>query len=151
MQNQLLCVGHKPPAWVLEGEAQFLKRLRPKLQVQLLSPSNKNASDQRKQQEADAIRAKLAKNAWVIALDERGREYSSRALAEAVTRWQSHGRPLAFVIGGADGLDSEFVAAADATLSLSQQTLPHALVRIFIAEALYRVQSLQNGHPYHRD
>ncbi len=151
MQNQLLCVGHKPPAWVLEGEAQYHKRLRPSLQVQVLSPSNKNAADQRKAQEADLIRSKLNKNAWVIALDERGREYSSRELADKVGQWQRHGRPLAFVIGGADGLHSDFVSSADATLSLSKQTLPHALVRIFIAEALYRVQSLQAGHPYHRD
>lgn len=151
MHHQLLCVGHKPPGWVLDGEAQYHKRLRPKLEVQLIAPSQKTNADQRKQLEAQAIRAKLAKNAWVVALDERGREFSSRAFADAMAKWQSHGRPLAFVIGGADGLLTEFVQSADATLSLSKQTLPHALVRVFMAEALYRAQSLQAGHPYHRD
>ena len=69
-----------------------------------------------------------------------------------MTAWQRHGRPLAFVIGGADGLDKSFLAQADSALSLSKQTLPHALVRVFLAEALYRVRmALQAGHPYHRD
>lgn len=151
MDNQLLCVGHKPPAWVLEGEAHYHKRLRPKLKVQLLSPSRASSSQQRKTQEAELIRSKLVKNAWLIALDESGMQYSSRELAQAVSKWQRHGRPLAFVIGGADGLDSELLNRADATLSLSLQTLPHALVRVFLAEAMYRVQALQAGHPYHRD
>ena len=151
MDNQLLCVGHKPPSLVLEGEAQYLKRLRPALRVQVLAPSKSASAEQRKQQESELIRTKLVKNAWVVALDEGGQEYNSRALAEAVSKWQRHGRPLAFVIGGADGLDPQFLSSADARLSLSKQTLPHALVRVFLAEALYRVQSLQAGHPYHRD
>ncbi|MGD2005717.1 MAG: 23S rRNA (pseudouridine(1915)-N(3))-methyltransferase RlmH [Pseudomonadales bacterium] len=151
MHNQLLCVGHKPPQWVLEGESQYLKRLRPALKVTLISPSSKSNSDQRKVQEAELIQAKLVKNAWVVALDETGSQYSSRELADKVTSWQRHGRPLAFVIGGADGLDKSFLAQADSALSLSKQTLPHALVRVFLAEALYRVQALQAGHPYHRD
>ena len=102
----------------------------------LISPSSKSNSDQRSAG-SGTDSSEVGQNAWVVALDETGSR-TSRELADKVTAWQRHGRPLAFVIGGADGLIN-LLAQADSALSLSKQTLPHALVRVFLAEALYRL------------
>ena len=150
MHNQLLCVGHKPPKWVLEGESQYLKRLRPTLKVTLISPSAKSNSDQRKVQEAELIQAKLVKNAWVIALDETGSQYSSRELADKVTAWQRHGRPLAFVIGGADGLDKSFSPSRQCVVLVKTDITARVSPCVFGRGALSS-SGAAGGHPYHRD
>ena len=151
MQHKLLCIGHKAPSWVAEGEQGYAKRLRPGLDVQLLAPSKLSESGQRKEAEAKLVLAKLPKNAWLVALDEKGSAWSSRELSASYGRWLDQGRPIVFLIGGADGLAQSLLARADAKWSLSPLTLPHALVRVFLVEALYRAQSLLAGHPYHRD
>ncbi|MGB0958220.1 MAG: 23S rRNA (pseudouridine(1915)-N(3))-methyltransferase RlmH [Litorivicinus sp.] len=151
MHHHLLCVGHKAPAWVNEGIEHYGKRLRPGLKTQLLAPSKHSDSERRKADEARLIEAKLPKGAWVVALDERGRQFTSRELSSAYAKWVGQGQPVAFVIGGADGLHDDIRDRANALWGLSNLTLPHALVRVFIAESLYRSQALLAGHPYHRD
>ena len=104
----------------------------------------------RKSDEAKALRAALPQGI-VVALDERGKSIGSEAFAGQVGRWRDDGRPAAsFVIGGADGLDPAFVQSADLVLSFSPMVWPHQLVRIMLAEQLYRATTILSGHPYHR-
>ena len=112
--------------------------------------SRASSSASRKSDEAKALRAALPEGI-VVALDERGKSTGSEAFSALIARWRDDGRPAAsFVIGGADGLDPAFVAAADMTLSFSPLTWPHQLVRIMLAEQLYRATTILSGHPYHR-
>ena len=105
----------------------------------------------RKADEAKALIAALPDGA-VIALDERGKSITSGAFAQQLTRWRDDGRPaVSFVIGGADGLDTTLTAKADLILSFSPLTWPHQLVRIMLAEQLYRATTILSGHPYHRE
>lgn len=115
-----------------------------------LAESRATASASRKSDEARALRTTLP-DGIVVALDERGRAIGSEAFAVQLGRWRDDGRPAAsFVIGGADGLDPDFVKAADLVLSFSPLTWPHQLVRIMLAEQLYRATTILSGHPYHR-
>ena len=112
--------------------------------------SRASSSASRKADEAKALRAALPEGI-VVALDERGRSMASEPFAQQIGRWRDDGRPAAsFVIGGADGLDPEFVAKADLVLSFSPMVWPHQLVRIMLAEQLYRTTTILTGHPYHR-
>ncbi len=105
-----------------------------------------------KPSEAHAIRAALGDGALVVACDERGRAWPSRAFADKVAAWRDAGeRRLAFVIGGADGLDPAFVSEARETLAFGPQTWPHALARAMLAEQVYRAVTILAGSPYHRD
>jgi len=92
----------------------------------------------------------MTRQSRIIALDERGRDLSSAQLAQQLTQWQQEGRDVTFVIGGADGLDPDFVKRADLVLSFSPLTWPHQMVRIMLAEQLYRTTTILSGHPYHR-
>ena len=112
--------------------------------------SRASSSASRKADEAKALRAALPEGI-VVALDERGKSMASEPFAQQIGRWRDDGRPAAsFVIGGADGLDPEFVAKADLVLSFSPMVWPHQLVRIMLAEQLYRTTTILTGHPYHR-
>lgn len=115
-----------------------------------LNESRASSSASRKADEAKALRAALPEGI-VVALDERGKSLGSEAFAKQMLRWRDDGRPaVSFVIGGADGIDPAFVSAADMTLSFSPMVWPHQLVRIMLAEQLYRVTTILSGHPYHR-
>ena len=115
-----------------------------------LPESRASSSASRKADEAKALRAALPEGI-VVALDERGKSIGSEAFSALIARWRDDGRPAAsFIIGGADGLDPTFVAAADMTLSFSPLTWPHQMVRIMLAEQLYRTTTILSGHPYHR-
>ncbi|MDB5474315.1 MAG: rlmH [Devosia sp.] len=115
-----------------------------------LTESRASSSASRKSDEARALRAALP-DGIIVALDERGKSIGSEAFAHQVGKWRDDGRPAAsFVIGGADGLDPGFVRDADLILSFSPLTWPHQLVRIMLAEQLYRVTTILSGHPYHR-
>lgn len=103
-----------------------------------------------KRHEAELIRKAIPKGALVVALDRRGRSLSSEELAERLARWKDEGRNVAFVIGGAEGLDETLRHDADFVLSFGPNTWPHMLARIMLAEQLYRAQSILAGHPYHR-
>ena len=115
-----------------------------------LTESRAGSSASRKTEEAKGLRAALPEGI-VVALDERGKAITSDALAKQIGRWRDDGRPAAsFVIGGADGLDPAFVQQADLVVSFSPMVWPHQLVRIMLAEQLYRTTTILSGHPYHR-
>ena len=112
--------------------------------------SRASSAASRKADEAKMLRAALP-DGIVVALDERGKSMGSEPFAQQIGRWRDDGRPAAsFVIGGADALDPDFVARADLVLSFSPLTWPHQLVRIMLAEQLYRATTILAGHPYHR-
>ena len=107
---------------------------------------------ERKAREGELLLAAIPKGAVIVALDERGKSLSSRQFAETLAGWRDGGeQEVAFLIGGADGLDGAALAKARLTLSLSAMTWPHLLARVLLLEQLYRAWSLQTGHPYHRD
>ncbi len=115
-----------------------------------LAESRAGSSASRKTEEAKALSSCLP-DGVIVALDERGKAVGSETLANLIGRWRDDGRPAAsFIIGGADGLDPDFVSKADLTLSFSPLTWPHQLVRIMLAEQLYRATTILSGHPYHR-
>lgn len=155
MKVRLLTVSHKQPSWVHEGCEEYTKRLPREWGFQLLEikpePRTSGASTDRVQAaEAARLRAAVPKGAWVVALDERGEAWSTQVLAERLARWQQLGRDVAFLVGGADGLDPALRDGANQRVSLSAMTLPHGLVRIVVVEQLYRAASLLQGHPYHK-
>ena len=101
--------------------------------------------------EADLLARVIPTGAMIVALDERGKSIGSEDFAKQVLRWRDDGRPaVSFVIGGADGIDPAFVTTADLILSFSPMVWPHQLVRIMLAEQLYRTTTILSGHPYHR-
>ena len=149
-------MGTRPPAWVREAYADYTRRLGSRLKVTLveLEPGPRSAGQgARKAIEAEArkLMAALRPDEWVVALDEGGKEMSTRELADWLAGRMREGRDLAFLIGGPDGFAAEVLARSDLSLSLSRLTLPHALVRVVLAEQLYRAISILSHHPYHRD
>lgn len=154
MRAYLIAVGDRMPSWVSEGYAEYAKRLSHELPLQLVEISTK-ARGQRDParaiaEEGQAMRAAIPKGAQVIALDGRGKPWSSEDLAKQVASWRMHGGDLAFLIGGPDGLAPAALERAQQRWSLGPLTLPHPLVRIVLAEQLYRAVSLLGNHPYHR-
>jgi 23S rRNA (pseudouridine1915-N3)-methyltransferase len=129
--------------------ARYSARLRPKLTVTEL-PDGYGAPAEIKRREADFILGALPGNGFAVALDLGGVGMSSETLARQLESWLGNGRPLVFIIGGAEGLAAEVTARADHILSLGPLTWPHMLVRVMLAEQLYRAQAILSGHPYHR-
>jgi 23S rRNA (pseudouridine1915-N3)-methyltransferase len=155
MRLTLLAVGDKLPAWAEAATADYLKRMPREARVELLTvkPEKRSgqSADSLKQAEAARLRDKLPANARLVALDEHGRQVSTRELADLLARWLGSGQDVCLVIGGADGLAPAILDKAETTLALSRLTLPHALARVLLAEQLYRAVSLLNNHPYHRE
>ncbi len=149
---RLIAVGARAPAWVAAGYAEYSKRLPRELAFELVEvPAPRHHDPERSREQEGVKTLKLIKATdWVVALDEKGSELDSVALADKLTSWRNQGRNVVFVIGGADGLADAVRARADEFLSLSKLTLPHYAVRVFVAEALYRAWSIGAGHPYHR-
>jgi 23S rRNA (pseudouridine1915-N3)-methyltransferase len=139
------------PAWVDAGFDEYAKRIALTLVELKPEPRTRGKSvPQLLAAEAVRIRAACA-GARIIALDQRGSSLRTRDLAARLAQWKDDAQDVAFVIGSADGLDAALKSEAHAMLSLSSLTLPHGLVRVMIAEQLYRATSLNAGHPYHRD
>jgi 23S rRNA (pseudouridine1915-N3)-methyltransferase len=155
MQLIVAAVGHKMPAWIEAGFQEYAKRMPPECRLVLkeIKPiersSGKNAETVMAQ-ERIRIEAALPKGGRVIALDEHGAHMTTVQLSQQLSIWQQQGGDVSFVIGGADGLDAEFKKNADLLLRLSNMTLPHGLVRVILAEQLYRAWSILRNHPYHR-
>lgn len=144
MKLGLIAVGKVRGAYA-ELVAEYIKRLVGGLSVRELAAPNQKA-------EGAAILAAIPSKATVVLLDERGKDLSSRELAEKIADWQDRGvGELVFVIGGADGLTDEVRVRGDFTLGLGHKTWPHKMVRVMLVEQLYRAQQINNGHPYHRD
>ena len=155
MRARLIAVGERMPAWVADGFAEYRKRLSHDLPLELveirLGARGKGRDPARAiAEEGAAVLAALPKDASVIALDVRGKAWSSEDLAQAFLRWRMDARDLAFVIGGPDGHAPEVLARADRRWSLGPLTFPHMLVRLVVVEQLYRATTILAGHPYHR-
>ena len=156
MHLDILTIGTRMPGWVNEGVETYQKRLPKHMDLRFheLSPAQRlsgSAQDKIKQKEGKLMLKALRNDAYVIALDERGISWSSTDLATQLERWFANYPRVAFLIGGADGLDERVRQRADHIWSLSSLTLPHALVRVVLTEQLYRAWTLTQGHPYHRD
>jgi len=155
MRARLIAVGERMPAWVADGFAEYRKRLSHELPIDLveipLGARGKGRDPARAiADEGAAVRAALPKDAQVIALDGRGKPWSSEQLAEELARWRMGGRDLVFLIGGPDGHAPDILERADQRWSLGPLTLPHMLVRLVVAEQLYRAVTILASHPYHR-
>ena len=152
MRASIIAVGDRMPPWVTDGFAEYAKRLSRELPLQLVEVTAKTRGDpaRLKTDEGQAILAAIPKNAHVVALDGRGAAWSSEHLSEQLSRWRMLGKDIAFLIGGADGFAPDVLKRAEQTWSLGPLTLPHPLVRIVLAEQLYRAVSLLGNHPYHR-
>jgi 23S rRNA (pseudouridine1915-N3)-methyltransferase len=155
----VLAVGQRQPAWADAAFTDFAKRYPPEWRFELkaLKAEPRDAGKTAAQcMAAEAARfesalAGLGKGWRRVVLDERGQRVTTVQLAERLAAWQADGRDLALLIGGPDGLDPALKQTADDTLRLSDLTLPHAFVRVLLAEALYRAWSVHAGHPYHRE
>jgi 23S rRNA (pseudouridine1915-N3)-methyltransferase len=156
MKVSIISVGHKMPAWIQTGFKEYVKRLPPEIKVELaeLKPEDRTSGktvEKAKALEGERILAALPGGATVLALDEKGRAVTTQGLSVMLAGWMKDGAHPAFVIGGADGLSEAVKTRADKLLSLSAMTLPHALVRVVLAEQLYRAWSILASHPYHRE
>lgn len=155
MRLVIAAVGQRQPAWADAAYEDFAKRFPADVPLALKAvkaePRGGKSAEQLMAAEAQRLEAACPKGARRIILDERGTRMTTAELAKRFEFWLGDGRDLVFFIGGPDGLDPALKATADETLRLSDLTLPHAFVRVFLAEALYRAWSLRNGHPYHRE
>ena len=156
MQLIIIAVGHKMPDWIASGFNEYSKRMPAECRILLkeIKPIERSGSRTAATvmaQERGKIEAALPKGARIIALDEHGRDLTSMQLAQQLRQWQQDSGDVAFVIGGADGLDPGFKANADMLVRISSLTLPHAMVRVLLAEQLYRAWSITQNHPYHRN
>lgn len=154
MKLLVIAVGTRMPAWVMAGFSEYARRMPPHLALQLCEiRAERGASDRARvlDKEGKRIAAAMPRNTLSVVLDEHGEAVTSRELAQRLADWQASGRDPVFIIGGAEGLAEEIKSRADWSWSLSPLTLPHALVRIIVAEQLYRAATIACGHPYHRD
>jgi 23S rRNA (pseudouridine1915-N3)-methyltransferase len=155
MKARLIAVGERAPSWVAQGFAEYQKRLSHWLPLELLEIETGMRGKGR-----DAVRATadegtrvlsaLPKNAHVVALDMPGKAWTSEQLARRLEHWRGLGRDLSFLIGGPEGHAPEVIAHTDESWSLGPLTLPHMLVRLLVAEQLYRAAAMLANHPYHR-
>jgi 23S rRNA (pseudouridine1915-N3)-methyltransferase len=155
MQLIVVAVGSRMPAWVDAAFDDYASRMPPELRVILreIRPEPRTSGktvEVMMAAEAERIRNVLPKRGALIALDERGAEVGSAALADQLASWRADGDDVAFVVGGPDGLDARLRAEARTTMRLSTMTLPHGLARVVLAEQLYRAWSITQNHPYHR-
>lgn len=155
MRIHLIAVGTRMPAWVTEAFNEYVKRLPRECTLQLveiaLSKRRKSQTpEQAAGEEGRQMLAAVPKDCSVIALDVAGKNWSTETLAGRLQDWLGSGRDVALLVGGPDGLSAACLARADLTWSLSALTYPHPLVRVILAEQLYRAWSINAGHPYHR-
>ena len=156
MKLLLVAVGTRMPAWVMQGFDDYARRMPRELPLQLIEikAEARNAGkpvNTLKALEAARIRQAVPERAQRVVLDEHGKDVSTVELAGRLTRWQDDGRDVALIVGGPDGLADDIKTTADETIRLSSLTLPHALVRPLLAEALYRAWTVTRNHPYHRE
>lgn len=155
MNVHLIAVGKKIPQWVRTGYAEFAKRLPEQCALRLLEiPAGRRAKgvciERTRYEEGARILAAIPPDCHVVALDALGQPWSTEQLAANLRDWLASGRDVAMIIGGPDGLATECLARSDQRWSLSALTYPHALVRVIVAEQIYRAWSILRNHPYHR-
>ncbi len=155
MQLLVAAVGQRMPNWVNEAWTLYTRRMPPGLSVSLreitLAKRGKNADTKRLTAiESKALYAAMPARARVIALDVKGQAWSTEKLAAQLEQWMGEGRDVGFMIGGPEGIDPGVLQKADDRWSLGPLTLPHPLVRVVLAEQLYRAWTITQNHPYHR-
>jgi 23S rRNA (pseudouridine1915-N3)-methyltransferase len=155
MKLWLVAVGQRQPAWADTAFADFAKRFPPEMRLELKAvkaePRGAKTAEQLMAAEAVRIDAAVPRGARRVVLDEHGERRTTLQLAARMKAWQHDGRDVALLVGGPDGLAASLKAGADETLRLSELTLPHAFVRVLLAEALYRAWTVMVNHPYHRE
>jgi 23S rRNA (pseudouridine1915-N3)-methyltransferase len=150
----VVAVGHRMPGWVDAGFAEYAGRMPREARIELvaLKPAPRGGPVKRVlETEGERIRAALPVGCVRVVLDERGTLMPTMELSRRIARWRESGRDIAFIVGGADGLDAGVKQSADFAWSLSPLTLPHGLARVLLAEQLYRAHSILHNHPYHRE
>jgi|UniRef100_UPI0040474E72 23S rRNA (pseudouridine1915-N3)-methyltransferase len=147
MRLTIISVGHKMPDWVTTVTQDYLKRMPADCSIEI----KEIKPDLNPAKEGIKITAAIPKGARVIALDERGKDQTTQHLANQLAEWRQDGLDIAFLIGGADGLDAQLKANASSIWRLSSMTLPHAMARVILVEQLYRAWTILQGHPYHRE
>lgn len=155
MKIHLLAVGTKMPDWVTQGYNEYAHRLPAKCSLHLKEiPAEKRSKNSNikavMQKEADKLTAAIPNNCRVVALDVKGQAWSTEKLATRLQNWMMGGQDIALLVGGPDGLTDELLALAQEKWSLSKLTFPHPLVRVILAEQLYRAFTITENHPYHR-
>lgn len=155
MRIRLIAVGQKMPNWVTEGYNEYARRLPAGFSLELyeipLNKRTKNADVQRfRTREGEQMLAAIGKGDKIVALEVKGKEWSTEQLADKIRQWHDHGDNISLLVGGPEGMLPEISNQADVKWSLSPLTLPHPMVRILVAEQLYRAWSILNKHPYHR-
>lgn len=155
MRVQIVAIGDRMPGWVEQGYHEYIKRIGSGLTVELaeISPEKRGkSSDVQRimQKEAGRMRQSIPRGNFIIALDRDGRSWSTEDLANNIAEWQQDGTNISILIGGPEGMSRELLDQADARISLSAMTFPHPVVRIILAEQLYRAYSILNHHPYHK-
>ena len=155
MRLRIISIGHKMPAWVEAACSEYIKRMPRELQIEIIEikPEKRaagNSTQNVQELEAKRIIDTVGKD-FLVACDERGAEITTLQLAEKLQNWQSLGKDVSIVIGGADGLHASIKAASGFVWGLSKLTLPHAFVRVLLCEQLYRAHSVNSNHPYHRE
>lgn len=155
MKLLIVAVGQRMPPWAQTAYDDYAKRFPPDFKIELKAvktePRSSKSLATLLAAESQRIQAAIPKGARIVALDERGTTLSTYALAERLQAWPAENDTVALVIGGPDGLDPEFKAAAHERMRLSDLTLPHAMVRVLLIEQLYRAWSIITNHPYHRE
>ena len=155
MRLLIVAVGTRMPAWVTQGYEEFARRMPREMALELIEVKAEPRSSGKPvaallAAEAARLRAALPPRVRLVLLDEHGADLTTTALAARLQSWAGSGADVALLIGGPDGVAAELKQQAQESLRLSSLTLPHALVRVLLAEALYRAASLGRGHPYHR-
>ncbi len=155
MKCYLISIGTKMPQWINDGFTDYAKRLTGEVNLELIELASekrgKNTDLARiKEIEGKRLLAAIPKNCLMVTLAINGKNWSTEQLANRLTEWQHMGQPIAFLIGGPEGLSEACNQRADLAWSLSPLTFPHPLVRVIIAEQLYRAWSITKNHPYHR-
>lgn len=156
MKLLIVSVGHKMPDWITQGFNEYTKRMPREAKIELLEikPESRTlgkSTEQILQAEAQRVLHALPAGCMRIAMDERGATPTTKQLATQMQDWMRAGCDVAFIIGGADGLHETVKHSAQHLMALSALTLPHAFVRVLLAEQLYRAYSLMHNHPYHRE
>src|SRR6187455_2234382 len=152
----IICsVGHRMQPWAAAAFEEYAKRMPHEAGIELVEikpekRGNGKTTAQLLVAEGARIRGAIPPRCRVVAMDERGSQWTTSMLADSIVKWMTNGSDTAFIIGGADGLDPGIKRSADQVLALSALTLPHGFVRVLLAEQLYRAVSLIKGHPYHR-
>lgn len=154
MKLRMISVGHKMPNWVTTACGEYQKRFPREISLEIVEVKPEKRAAGNSTQNIQRLESKRILNAvgddYCIALDEKGKLLSTTQLSKKFESWQTIGRNICFVIGGADGLHQDVKNHADALWSLSPLTLPHAMVRVVLAEQLYRAYTVVTQHPYHR-